>query len=133
MLQDVKRSIASFVIKAILYALAAIAAVTGALALSIGTRLVPAAGAVTASLDNEFRFFSVFWVVYGMDCFNTARHLNLREGHVPRLSIVILIAGIARTLSIVFAGMPAAQYFYGAMVEYLFAALLFISHRTLKH
>ncbi len=133
MIHTVRKPRSFYVIMVILYVLALIAAVTGALALSVGTRLVPAAGAVTASLDNEFRFFSVFWIFYGIDCFNTARNLVARQDHVPQLSVVILIAGIARTISIILVGMPASQYFYGAIVEYIFAALLFIAHRKLKN
>jgi hypothetical protein len=130
---SVRASVYFYTIKVILYVLAGIAGVTGALALTVGTRLVPSSGSVAASLDNEFRFFSVFWLFYGIDCFFTANNLGARHDHVRYLAAVMLLAAVARTSSILLVGMPASQYSFGAVLEYIFAVLLLISHRRLRH
>ena len=128
-----RASVYFYTIKVILYVLAGIAGVTGALAITVGTRVVPGSGSVAASLDNEFRFFSVFWLFYGIDCFFTAHNLGARNDHVRYLAAVMLLAAVARTSSILLVGMPASQYSFGAVVEYIFAVLLLISHRRLRH
>ena len=44
------------------YFFAVIALVTGTMALTLGLGVVPDAQVIEASSDNEFRFFSAFWL-----------------------------------------------------------------------
>lgn len=120
----------ALVIKGILYLFALIAAVTGPMAFFGGTHVVPTGEVVSPSLDNEFRFFSVFWFGYGVLCFLTARDLDKRKDWIPGLAALMILAGLARTASTILVGRPLDQYFYGAAVELTFPIALYLAYRA---
>ena len=122
----------ALIIKGMMYFFAAIAAVTGPMAFFTGTGVVPTNEVVSASLDNEFRFFSVFWFAYGIVCFLVARDLDKRRDWVPGLAAVMLLAGLARVTSTIMVGRPLDQYFYGAAIELVFPVVLYLCYRNLK-
>jgi hypothetical protein len=123
----------ALILQVILYFFALIAVVTGPLAFFKGTGVVPQAGVVTPSLDNEFRFFGVYWFAYGMLCFFAARKLDARKGWVPALAMVMFLSGVARTMSTFLVGRPLDQYFYGAGIELTFPIVMYLCYRRLAN
>lgn len=105
------------IVAGICYLFSAIALVTGALALTLGLAMVPDAQVIEASSDNEFRFFSAFWLGYGLLCVWVARDLASRGGFVPALAAVMFLAGIGRTLSSLLVGEPIQLYVIGSFIE----------------
>jgi hypothetical protein len=65
------------------YLFALIAFATGAMAFFTGLDVVPDVQHIEAASDNEFRFFSVYWIAYGCFCFWVARDLKTRHGFIP--------------------------------------------------
>jgi Domain of unknown function (DUF4345) len=122
----------ALIIKGMLYFFFVIAVITGPLGFITGTALVPESGAVTPSLDNEFRFFSVYWFAYGMLCFYVAFNLDARKGWVPALAAVMLLSGLARVTSVMMVGRPLDQYFYGAAIELVFPVIMILCYRKLS-
>jgi hypothetical protein len=127
-----RRHMAADVVKGLLYFFAIIAAITGVLAFSIGVQLVPGAGRVPPSVDNEFRFFSVFWLTYGCYCAFVARRLTYQRKVVPALALIMFVAGLARMMSTVLVGRPADLYFYGAAIELTFPFGLYFAYRSMS-
>jgi Domain of unknown function (DUF4345) len=121
----------ALILKGMLYLFTLIALITGPLAFFKGTGVVPQSGAVTPSLDNEFRFFSVYWFAYGMLCFYVARNLEARKGWVPMLALVMFLSGCARTASIILVGRPLDQFFYGAGIELVFPVIMILCYRRM--
>ena len=62
-------------IKVILYLIFAVSLITGANVLFGGGQSLPGVVHVEATVDNELRFFSVFWLAYGVFCCWVARNL----------------------------------------------------------
>ena len=76
------------ILKYILYAMALVVAITGLNVLFGGAAAIPgAAGGVEATVDNELRFFSVFWLAYGVFCFWVARSIQLQYKFIPEIAI----------------------------------------------
>jgi Domain of unknown function (DUF4345) len=122
---------AALTLKGMLYFFFLIALITGPLAFVRGAAMVPQSGAVTPSLDNEFRFFAVYWFAYGMLCFDVARRLDSRKGWIPAIAAVMFLSGCARTMSVFGAGRPLDQYFYGAFIELVFPIIMYLCYRRI--
>ncbi|MFP6837626.1 MAG: DUF4345 domain-containing protein [Pseudomonadales bacterium] len=114
------------------YFFAAIALVTGTLALTLGLGLVPDLQVIEASSDNEFRFFSAFWLGYGGLCFWVARDLSARRGFIPALALVMFPGGVGRALSYALVGEPTPTYVIGCVVELVIPPLWLYSYGRLS-
>lgn len=110
-----------------------IALITGSLGLILGLGLVPDAQVIEASSDNEFRFFSAFWLGYGLFCFWVARDLPSRSQFIPALALVMFVGGIGRCLSYLLVGPPVLLYSVGALIELVVPVLWYYSYRQLPH
>ncbi len=108
-----------------------IALITGSLGLVLGLGLVPDSQAIEASSDNEFRFFSAFWLGYGLFCFWVARDLSSRGQFIPFLALVMFVGGVGRCLSYLLVGPPVPLYSVGALIELAVPILWYFSHRQL--
>ena len=126
------KKISGMIIKGMTYLFALIAVVTGSIAFVAGTHMVPTGDAVSASLDNEFRFFSVFWLAYGVLCFLVARDLDARKNWIPGLAATMMLAGLARTASTMLVGMPLPQFFYSIGIELVFPVVMYMAYRKYK-
>ena len=113
------------IVLGICYLFAVIALVTGPLALILGLSMVPDSLIIEASSDNEFRFFSAFWLGYGVFCIWVARDLETRGNFIPALAGVMFLAGVGRTLSWLLVGEPVPLYLIGSFVE-LFVPLVWV-------
>jgi Domain of unknown function (DUF4345) len=109
-----------------------IAIVTAPMAIFTGFNVVPDVGVIEAAPDNEFRFFSVFWLAYGIFCFWVARDLPNRCGFIPALAITMFTAGVARMLSTVMVGYANDAYFYGAVFELISPFVWYFCYRQYR-
>ena len=61
---------------------------------------------VSATIDNEFRFYAVLWFSYGLYAVNVAYNIIYKVKSVPILLAVFFMGGIARGLSVLAMGNP---------------------------
>lgn len=79
----------------------------------------------TPNDDSELRFYSVFFVAYGVILFQTARDLT-RHGHrLPLLLGLFFLGGIARLLSYLTVGQPHALFMLLMTIELAMPPLLY--------
>ena len=82
--------------------------------------------------DSELRFYSVFFVAYGIVLVQTAGNLA-RHGHrVPILLGLFFAGGIARLLSLLTIGAPHALFLMLLGFELLLPPLLYICWRQVR-
>ena len=83
----------------------------------------------TPNDDSELRFYSVFFVAYGVILFQTTRDLA-RHGHrLPLLLGLFFLGGIARLLSYLTVGQPHALFMLLMAVELAMPPLLYFFWR----
>lgn len=81
----------------------------------------------TANTDNEFRFYAVFWVAYGIALIRTALGLPATLRWVLPLASLFLVGGIGRVLSILAFGYPAPLFVLLMYVEFALCAVFILS------
>lgn len=109
-----------------------IAIVTAPMAIFTGLNIVPGVTLIEAGTDNEFRFFSVFWLAYGIFCFWVARDLPARCNFIPALAVTMFCAGVARMLSTIMVGYANDPYFYGAIFELIAPFVWYFCYRQYR-
>ena len=103
-------------LKYILYTISLVALATGLNVLIGGAAAIPgASGGVEAVVDNELRFFSMFWVAYGGFCFWAGMNINERNHFIPFIALVFFLGGVGRLVSTLVVGSPGS-FLIGAMV-----------------
>jgi hypothetical protein len=117
-------------LKYILYTIFIVSLVTGLNTLIGGALAVPGASiAVQPQIDNELRFFAMFWVAYGGFCFWIARNIRERNHFIPVIAFVFLLGGIGRLFSMVMVGSPGS-FLIGAMVlEFVLPLVIYVIHK----
>lgn len=82
--------------------------------------------------DSELRFYSVFFVTYGVILIQTARNL-MQHGHrVPLLLGLFFAGGVARLLSFLMVGKPHALFILLMGIELMLPPLLYLCWRRVK-
>jgi len=117
-------------LKILLRLIALVAFLTGANIIIGGAAAVPGfEGTLDISVDNELRFFSVFWVAYGGLCIWVTNDFHQRGAFVPFIALVFFIGGLARLVSLVTQGEPS-NILMGAMVlEWLLPVLIYFCYK----
>jgi hypothetical protein len=96
------------ILKYILYTISLVALITGLSVLVGGAAAISgSSGAVEATVDNELRFFSVYWIAYGAFCFWVAKNLQEQKFFIPLIELVFFVSGIGRLISILLIGPPS--------------------------
>ncbi|MDX1451955.1 MAG: DUF4345 domain-containing protein [Oleiphilaceae bacterium] len=114
-------------LKTLLCLIAVVAMVTGINVLIGGAEAVPgASGPVEATIENELRFFSVYWVAYGVLCFWVARHLTSQGAFIPFLLLFFFFGGIARLLSTLDIGTPAGILLPAMVMELVLPPVIYV-------
>lgn len=113
-------------IKIILYSIFAVSLITGMNVLLGGALALPEVSNVEATVDNELRFFSVFWLAYGGFCFWVARNLSKEHHFVPFIAIVFFMGGIGRLLSMLLAGMPISLFIPAMILEIVLPPIIYV-------
>ena len=120
-------------LKYILFTIFVVSLVTGLNILIGGTLAVPGATIeAQAHIDNELRFFSMFWVAYGGLCFWVGRNIHKRHHFIPVVALVFFLGGIGRLFSIVMVGNPG-NFLIGAMVaEFILPLVIYALYKKLR-
>ena len=120
------------ILKYILYAISLVALVTGLNVLIGGAAAIPgSSGAVEASVDNELRFFSVFWIAYGAFCFWVARNIQEQKNFIPLIATVFFLSGIGRLISILLIGLPSSILIPPMILELVMPIVMYVIYRKL--
>ena len=121
------------VFKYLLFGIAAVAIVTGLNVLLGGTSAVPGSlGSVDIAVDNELRFFSVFWLAYGFFCIWAALDLQSRVSFVPFIAFSFFLGGLARLSSVVTVGSPGSILIGAMVLELVLPFFLYILYLKTK-
>jgi hypothetical protein len=62
--------------------------------------------AISPSMDNEFRFYAIFWIAYGVVVVRVATQLQSQMRRVPILMGLFFLGGVGRLLSYLCVGPP---------------------------
>jgi len=112
--------------RGILVSLFIVSLLTGINILFGGAEAVPGVNAhVEASVDSELRFFSVFWLAYGVFCLWVTRNMKLRQHFIPAIAAIFFLGGIARMISALLAGMPSAVLIPAMILELVLPILMY--------
>lgn len=125
-------------LKITLYLISLVALITGINAVIGGAASVPGSlGPVEATVDNELRFFAVYWVAYGSFCFWVARNMRTQVSFIPFIALFFFLGGIGRLISIFAIGSPSAVLVSAMILELLLPIAMcffYVKHKALlKH
>lgn len=81
--------------------------------------------------DSELRFYSVFFVAYGVVLVQTAGNLSRHSHRVPILLGLFFVGGVVRLLSLFMVGQPHALFLILMGIELLFPPLLYLSWKRM--
>lgn len=119
--------------KSCLYVIFAISLITGIGDLAGGAASIPGATAtIAASVDNELRCLTVFWLAFGAFSFWVARNIRARNGFIPAIALVMLVSGAARLLSIVTTGMPPVILFVAMIIEIVISIIIYLGYKNAR-
>ncbi|MBL4796793.1 MAG: DUF4345 domain-containing protein [Oleispira sp.] len=120
------------ILKCILYAISLVALVTGLNVLIGGAAAIPgSSGAVEATVDNELRFFSAFWIAYGAFCFWVARNIKEQRFFIPLIASVFFLSGLGRLISILLIGPPSSILIPPMILELVMPIVMAMIYRKL--
>jgi hypothetical protein len=103
----------------VLGVLCLLALVTGLLTFWQGRGSVPGGNEASITVDNELRFYSAYWIGYGLLCGWVAANLPEHLSIVPLLAAVLFLSGLGRLLSLVRIGKPAPLYVPFMIAEFV--------------
>ncbi|MEQ1931142.1 MAG: DUF4345 domain-containing protein [Parvularculaceae bacterium] len=92
--------------------------------IAFGHAIVPGAGPVSASTDNEDRFFATLFLGFGAALVWCSRDLDARGSAFKALLAIFLLGGLARLLSIAAAGLPHPLFIFLTGLELILPGLL---------
>ncbi|MEQ8261936.1 DUF4345 family protein [Pseudohaliea sp.] len=84
------------------------------------------------NVDNEFRFYSVFWGVYGVLLLLAARRLEEFMRWAGWLIFLFFAGGIGRLFSWINVGEPTVLFVLLTIVEFVLSAVLFAAWVVLR-
>lgn len=114
-------------LKYLLYAISAVALITGINVLVGGAAAVPGSmGPVEATVDNELRFFSVYWVAFGVFCFWVARNISAQFTFIPFIAIFFFLGGVGRLVSTLAIGTPAMVLVPAMVLEFVLPVIIYL-------
>lgn len=120
------------VLKYTLYLIAIVVAITGLNVLFGGASAIPGAlGAAETTVDNELRFFSVFWLAYGVFSFWVARHIQVQYKFIPFIALAFFLGGVGRLISFLTVGPPASILIPAMVLEFVIPVFIYIFYRKL--
>jgi uncharacterized membrane protein HdeD (DUF308 family) len=103
------------IIRYLLVGIFLVATATGLNIILQGISGIPEPGLISqASVDNELRFMSVFWVSFGVYCLTISKSVRENKKSISYIALIFFCSGVARLLSFFQSGEPI-QLFVGAM------------------
>jgi hypothetical protein len=79
------------------------------------------------NVDNEFRFYAVLWIAYGIVLLRTATRLPADLHWVPPLTGIFLAGGFGRLLSIARHGPPDPLFMLLTYLEFALCAIFLVA------
>ncbi|NRB40463.1 MAG: DUF4345 domain-containing protein [Pseudomonadales bacterium] len=121
------------ILKYILYTLFVVCLLTGLNILIGGALSVPGATiGVQAQIDNELRFFSMFWLAYGGFCLWVGRDISARNHFIPFIALVFFLGGVGRLFSVLMVGNPGSFLMAAMIVEFVLPLAMFAIYKKQK-
>ena len=87
---------------------------------------------ISSTIDNEFRFYSIFWLSYGVLLLWVARNIRAQVRFVPILVGLFFIGGVGRALSHIFVGAPHPAFMVLMLVELVTPPLMAILYPRIR-
>lgn len=117
-------------LKYLLFAITLVALATGLNVMIGGASAVPGVeGETPVSVDNELRFFAIFWIAYGLFCAWVASNLSVRQHFVDAIALVFFLGGVARVLSYLNLGAPSGVLVGATALELVLPIVMVILKR----
>jgi hypothetical protein len=114
-----------------LLAIAVVALFTSMNVLIGGASAIPGvAGSVEATVDNELRFFSVFWLAFGGFCFWVAMNIREQFKFIPFISLVFFVGGVGRLCSLLLVGQPENMLFLAMILEFILPPVIYLTYQA---
>ena len=119
------------ILKYTLFVIAVVALFTAVNVLIGGATAIPGVtGSVEAAVDNELRFFSVFWLAFGGLCFWVAMNIQKQLKLIPFILCVFFLGGVGRLCSFLLVGEPGNVLFLAMIVELILPTIIFITYQA---
>jgi hypothetical protein len=93
-------------LRALLFALGAVAVTAGAVTVLTGSAGMPGDSRASANVESELRFYSVFWIAFGVVALRVARAPERHALAVRGLALFLFLGGVARALAWLAEGRP---------------------------
>ena len=90
------RSLSRTALRGVFYVAGGIATAAGLQTVIAGARSLPDQELATASVESELRFYSAFYVAYGLAALRVAPRADREAGEVRALAAALFFAGLAR-------------------------------------
>lgn len=97
-------------LQGILLLLGLVAVTAGLVTVLTGSAGMPGDSRATANVESELRFYSVFWVAFGVIALHAARYPERHPLAIRGLALFMFLAGVARGLAWAAEGRPDAPY-----------------------
>jgi Domain of unknown function (DUF4345) len=81
-------------------------------------------GMSSPDVDSELRFYSVFWLAYGIIVLRAANSLDENMRHVPIFAGLFFAGGVGRVLSLMAVGQPHPLFLTLMVIELILPILL---------
>ncbi len=118
------------ILKYLLYIIFLVSLLTGVNILIGGALAVPGATiGVEAKIDNELRYFSMFWVAYGGFCFWVARNISERHNFIPFIAFALCLGGVGRLVSVLLVGTPGSFLLTAMLVEFVLPLVIYLIYQ----
>ena len=119
-------------LKYLLYIIFLVSLVTGVNVLFGGAGAIPGSlGSVDATVDNELRFFSVFWISFGAFCCWVAWNVRANKHFIPSIATIFFIGGIGRLISTLSIGPPSSVLIVAMVLEFVLPVFIFIAYQKI--
>lgn len=86
-----------------------------------------------ADMDNELRFYAVFWIAYGAFVVMTARRPDIHKARVPLLLALLFAGGVGRALGVAASGWPHPMFVSLMTIELVLPPALYALWRAGRH
>jgi len=114
------------ILKIILIMIFIVALVTGLNLFIRGVGGIPGfQGQINASIDNELRFLSIFWVAFGYFCFSVSKGIRENRKYIPFIALIFFLSGVGRLFSLFSVGEPVPLFIAVMALELLLPILIF--------
>ncbi len=98
---------------------------------TLGGTKIPITDFDSVNVDNEFRFYSVFWVAYGGFLIQTSRNLSKYGQRVPLLLGLFFLGGLSRLFSYNAYGTPHTLFSILLIIEITLPVILYLLFRRM--